>query len=260
MVKLKVDIGGNTTRLKRVAFAGAVVLCLGAGGISVYRLFFVDTKPQEPIEVVMPNTRSAGVPAVPEPMVGTTPNTAVAGLAPVVSIPVPGTAASAALAPASAAAPIAAASIPGTSGMAALKSRIDGAPDPGTYNAVGQMLRYEAERSAILAQIEAAKERAKLKDLPKPPGAAPDKVAQAAAAQARKKKEEPAQPVNTDAVELLSIVGRTGQEKAEVSINGVVVTTAQKVRLGTYFVDGIDANCVALTDRYAKPVRRCIIR
>lgn len=137
---------------------------------------------------------------------------------------------------------------------------IAGQPDQVTFGAIGQMVRLEVERSAALSKAEALKMKAEVAKFE-----AETAITKPAEVKPKEKVKKinieiPPEPVNNDVVEILSVVGKPGRERAEVSINGVVVTTASQVNVGTYFVNSIDANCIYMTDRLNKKVNRCILR
>lgn len=145
-----------------------------------------------------------------------------------------------------------------------------GRPDESTVRNIGELVRLEVLKSVreakkeadlaakALALAEAPPANVNLTNQPgqnaTPPAPAKPKVPKTG------KLVVPPEPVNTDLVETVSISGRVGQEKAEVSFNGVVITVGKNQRAGSYMVNQIDANCVYLTDRFTRPVNSCILR
>lgn len=145
-----------------------------------------------------------------------------------------------------------------------------GRPDESTVRNIGELVRLEVLKSVreakkeadlaakALALAEAPPANVNLTSQPgqnaTPPAPAKPKVPKTG------KLVVPPEPVNTDLVETVSISGRVGQEKAEVSFNGVVITVGKNQRAGSYMVNQIDANCVYLTDRFTRPVNSCILR
>ena len=145
-------------------------------------------------------------------------------------------------------------------------SGIVGRPDDSTVRSIGELVRVEVQKAVREAKKEAdlAAKAAQAAEPPPPinmtsSGASAPKPPKPAMAKMGKLLVPP-EPVNTDIVETLSIIGKVGQEKAEVSFNGVAITVNKNQRAGSYMVNNIDANCVYLTDRFNKPMNSCILR
>lgn len=145
-------------------------------------------------------------------------------------------------------------------------SGIIGRPDDSTVRSIGELVRTEVQKAVREAKKDAdlALKAAQAAEPPPPI----NMTAQGASAPKPPKPSMPKlgklvvppEPVNTDIVETLSIIGKVGQEKAEVSFNGVAITVNKNQRAGSYMVNNIDANCVYLTDRFNKPMNSCILR
>lgn len=145
-------------------------------------------------------------------------------------------------------------------------SGIVGRPDDSTVRSIGELVRVEVQKAVREAKKEAdlAIKAAQAAEPPPPinmtsQGASAPKPPKPAMAKMGKLLVPP-EPMNTDIVETLSIIGKVGQEKAEVSFNGVAITVNKNQRAGSYMVNNIDANCVYLTDRFNKPMNSCILR